>query len=114
MAGSSAFQFARASYRHGLATRRQIASDAVANVRFRLRGSTDEGTEVLKERVGSALQGVRVRDLERLAPDVLAGILPRIYPQMLDGGLRAPGRGPAGLHLHGRVAGDGRRCWPTC
>ena len=42
IAGSSAFQFARASYRHGLATRRQIASDALANVRFRLRGSTDE------------------------------------------------------------------------
>jgi len=83
MAGSSAFQFARASYRHGLATRRQIASDAVANVRFRLQGSTDEGTEVLKDRVMHALQGVRVRDVERLAPDMLAGILPRIYPQML-------------------------------
>jgi HAD superfamily hydrolase (TIGR01490 family) len=27
---------------------------------------------------------VRVRDLERLGPDVLAGILPRVYPQMLE------------------------------
>src|SRR4029078_3450461 len=27
---------------------------------------------------------VRVRDLERLAPDVLAGVLPRLYPQMLE------------------------------
>jgi phosphoserine phosphatase len=26
---------------------------------------------------------VRVRDIERLGPDVLAGILPRVYPQML-------------------------------
>ena len=30
------------------------------------------------------LEGVRVRDLQRLAPDVLAGVLPRVYPQMLE------------------------------
>ena len=84
MAGSSAFEFARASYKAGLTTRRQLAADAWANLRFRLRGSTDEQTEALKERVFSSLQGVRVRDLERLAPDVLAGILPRVYPQMLE------------------------------
>jgi HAD superfamily hydrolase (TIGR01490 family) len=83
IAGSSAFQFARASYRNGLATRRQIASDALANLRFRLQGSTDEATEALKARVMNALEGVRVRDIERLGPDVLAGILPRVYPQML-------------------------------
>jgi HAD superfamily hydrolase (TIGR01490 family) len=83
IAGSSAFQFARASYRNGLTTRRQIASDALANIRFRLQGSTDEATEELKARVMQALEGVRVRDIERLGPDVLAGILPRVYPQML-------------------------------
>jgi HAD superfamily hydrolase (TIGR01490 family) len=83
IAGSSAFQFARASYRNGLTTRRQIASDALANLRFRLQGSTDEATEELKARVMQALEGTRVRDIERLGPDVLAGILPRVYPQML-------------------------------
>lgn len=83
MAGSSAFEFARASYKNGLTTRRQIAADALANLRFRLQGSTDEATEALKERVMDALAGVRVRDLQRLGPDVLAGILPRIYPRML-------------------------------
>ena len=30
------------------------------------------------------LEGVRVRELQRLAPDVLAGVLPRLYPQMLE------------------------------
>src|SRR4051794_41949370 len=84
MAGSSAFEFARASYRNGLTTRRQIASDALANVRFRLQGSTDEATDALKERVMAALAGVRVRDIERLGPDVLAGVLPRGYPPMLE------------------------------
>ena len=84
IAGSSAFEFARASYRAGLMTRRQIVSDGLANLRFRLQGSTDEGTEALKERVTSALKGVRVRDVQRLGPDVLAGILPRVYPRMLE------------------------------
>jgi HAD superfamily hydrolase (TIGR01490 family) len=83
MAGSSAFEFARASYKNGLASRRQIAADALANIRFRLQGSTDEATERLKERVMAALAGVRVRDIERLGADVLSGILPRVYPQML-------------------------------
>jgi len=84
MAGSSAFEFARASYRAGLASRRQLASDALANVRFRLQGSTDEATDELRRRVYAALEGVRVRDIQRMVPDVLAGILPRVYPQMLE------------------------------
>jgi HAD superfamily hydrolase (TIGR01490 family) len=83
MAGSSAFQFGRAAYQAGLVTRRQIARDGLENLKFRLRGSTDAGTDALRERVGEILAGVRVRDLQRLAPDVLAGVLPRLYPRML-------------------------------
>jgi HAD superfamily hydrolase (TIGR01490 family) len=83
MEGSSAFQFGRASYRAGLLGRRQLAADAWANVRFRLHGSTDEGTAALRDRISASLEGIRVRDLERLGADVLAGILPRLYPQML-------------------------------
>jgi HAD superfamily phosphoserine phosphatase-like hydrolase len=30
------------------------------------------------------IAGVRVRDLERLSPRVLSGVLPRLYPQMLE------------------------------
>ena len=83
MEGSSAFQFGRAAYRAGLLSRRQLLSDAWANLRFRLRGSTDEGTHALRERIAGSLAGTRVKDLERLGADVLALILPRIYPQML-------------------------------
>jgi HAD superfamily hydrolase (TIGR01490 family) len=83
IAGSSAFQFGRAAYKAGLVTRRQLAEDAWENIRFRLRGSTDAGTDALRARVGKTLEGVRVRDLQRLAPDVLAGVLPRLYPQVL-------------------------------
>ena len=83
MAGSSAFQFGRAAYRAGLVNRRALARDAWENLLFRLRGSTDAGTDALRERIGGLLSGVRVRDLQRLAPDVLAGVLPRLYPKML-------------------------------
>lgn len=84
MAGSSAFAFARASYETGLVSRRQLASDAWANLKFRLEGSTDAGTDALRERIGESLQGTRVRDLERLGGRVLMHVLPRVYPQMLD------------------------------
>ena len=84
MAGSSGFHWARAAYRAGLLSRRQIAADAFANVQFRLRGSTDEQTDDIKARMGAWLAGRRVKELERLAPGVLAGVLPRLYPTMLQ------------------------------
>jgi HAD superfamily hydrolase (TIGR01490 family) len=83
MAGSSAYQFGRAAFKAGLINRRRLAADTLENIRFRLRGSTDEATDAIKERIFSMLEGVRVRDMQRLAPDVLAGVLPRLYPKML-------------------------------
>jgi HAD superfamily hydrolase (TIGR01490 family) len=84
MAGSSGFHWARAARRAGLTTRRQLANDALDNIRFRLRGSTDEATRAVRDRVGAFLEGRRVRELERLSPMVLAGVLPRLYPRMLE------------------------------
>jgi HAD superfamily hydrolase (TIGR01490 family) len=84
MAGSSGFHWVRAARGAGLVTRRRLAADAWINLRFRLQGSTDAGTDKVRERVGQLIAGRRVRDLERLAPKVLAGVLPRLYPQMLD------------------------------
>ena len=81
--GSSAIHFGRAAYRQGLMTRKQLARDLWANVQFRLRGSTDEGTEALRARILDAIAGTRVRDLERLGHEVLAGVLPRVYPEVL-------------------------------
>ncbi len=65
-------------------TRRRLIADAWANVRFRLRGASDADTHALRDRISASLAGTRVVDMERLGADVLAGILPRIYPQMLD------------------------------
>src|SRR5260370_20633646 len=83
MEGSAAFQFGRAAYRAGLMSRRRLVADAWANLRFRLRGATDEDTHALRDRISESLAGVRVRDLQRLGAPVLAGGLPRGYPQVL-------------------------------
>jgi HAD superfamily hydrolase (TIGR01490 family) len=84
MAGSSGFHFVRAAYSHGMISRRRLAGDTWAALRFRLFGSTDAATAKVRARMGAYVEGRRVRDLRRLAPTVLAGILPRLYPQMLD------------------------------
>ncbi|MGK2938134.1 MAG: HAD family hydrolase [Solirubrobacteraceae bacterium] len=84
MAGSSGFHWARAAYEAGMISRRRLLADAGNNVRFRLRGSTDAWTDKVRERIGEQIRGVPVRDLQRLSPRVLALVLPRLYPQMLD------------------------------
>ena len=83
MAGSSGIFFARAAYETGMISRRRLARDVYENLRFRLRGSTDDRADEVRKRVGEMIAGVRVRDLQRLSPRVLAGVLPRLYPEML-------------------------------
>jgi HAD superfamily hydrolase (TIGR01490 family) len=84
MAGSSGMQFARVAARHGVVGRRQLASWALEHLRYRLRGTTDaRTTEVLKV-ARELISGVPERDVERMTPEVMAAILPRVYPQMLD------------------------------
>lgn len=82
--GSSAIDFARASYKRGLMSRRQLVFDLWANMKFRLDGSTDQSTDALRQRVLDAIAGTRVIDLMRLGPDVFSTLLPRLYPEMLD------------------------------
>jgi HAD superfamily hydrolase (TIGR01490 family) len=48
-----------------------------------VRGASDEETALLRERVLESIAGVRVVDMSRLTPDILKGILPRVYPEML-------------------------------
>jgi HAD superfamily hydrolase (TIGR01490 family) len=84
MAGSSGMHFGRAAFKTGMVGRRRLLRWGWDHVRFRLRGSTDERTEELLAEVKELLAGVPERDIARMAPDLLAGILPRIYPQMLD------------------------------
>ena len=81
--GSSGVHFARAAYRSGMIGRRELVGDLWANVKFRLQGSTDAGSEEIRDRILQAIAGVEVKELRRLSSDVLAGVLPRLYPEML-------------------------------
>ena len=84
MAGSSAMHFGRAAFRSGMVSRRQILAWGMDHLRFRLRGSTDESTKAVLAVVKDLLEGVPEKEVARMAPDLLAGILPRIYPQMME------------------------------
>ncbi len=84
MAGSSGIFFAKAAYQSGMISRRRLAKDAYENLRFRLRGSTDDRADEVRKRVGELIENVPVRNLQRLSPRVLAGVLPRLYPSMLE------------------------------
>ncbi|HVY97841.1 MAG TPA: HAD-IB family hydrolase [Solirubrobacterales bacterium] len=84
MAGSSGMQFARVATRQGIVSRRQLASWAVEHLRYRLRGTTDERTADVLRVARDLIRGVPAKRIERMGPEVMAAILPRVYPQMLD------------------------------
>jgi HAD superfamily hydrolase (TIGR01490 family) len=84
MAGSSGMVFARVANRRGFVPRAQLAKWGLDHLRYRLRGSSDEQTNAVLEVAKRVFAEIPERDVERMAPEVLAGILPRIYPQMLD------------------------------
>lgn len=84
MAGSSGMQFARVAARRGIVGRGQLARWAVEHLRYRLRGATDERTAEVLRVARELISGVPAKTIERMGPEVLAAILPRIYPQMVD------------------------------
>lgn len=84
MAGSSGMAWVKASYEAGLISRSQMVRWGRDGLVFRLRGSTDQTTQDAMVRIKEVLNGASARELERLGPRVLAEVLPRIYPQMLD------------------------------
>jgi HAD superfamily hydrolase (TIGR01490 family) len=83
MAGSSGMEFARVARRRGLISRRQIMWWARDHLRYRVKGATDEQTNEVLRVARETLANVDAREIERMWPEVLAGILPRVYPEML-------------------------------
>ncbi|MGN6254293.1 MAG: HAD family hydrolase [Solirubrobacterales bacterium] len=83
MAGSSGMQFARIAAKQGIVGRRQLASWAVEHLRYRLRGTTDARTAEVLKVARELIRGVPERTIDRMGPEVMAAILPRVFPQML-------------------------------
>ena len=83
MAGSSGMQFARVATRQGIVGRRQLARWGVEHLRYRLRGTTDERTADVLRVARELITGVPAMKIARMGPEVMADILPRVYPEML-------------------------------
>jgi HAD superfamily hydrolase (TIGR01490 family) len=123
MAGSSGMQFARIAASQGIVGRRQLAGWAVEHLRYRLRGTTDARTAEVLKVARELITGVPERTIERMGPEVMAAILPRVFPQMLaevyahqDAGrqtfiVSAAGNGVVGTlaHVLGMTGGIGTR-----
>jgi HAD superfamily hydrolase (TIGR01490 family) len=81
MSGSSAFYFGKAVYREGMYPLRRLLGDAYGALTFKLFGSTDEGSESVRDRILSSVAGVEADRLRRFAPAVVDDLLPRIRPE---------------------------------
>ncbi len=84
MAGSSGMVWAKVSAQAGLFPRRLMARWAVDHLRYRLRGASDDAAAQVMAEVRDVVTGMAVSDLEGLGPAVIEGVLPRVYPEMLD------------------------------
>lgn len=83
MAGSSGMQFAKAAQERGLISRAQIIRWGRDHMRYRIKGATDDETSEILKVARETLSGVSYTEISRMWPEVLAGILPRIYPEVL-------------------------------
>jgi HAD superfamily hydrolase (TIGR01490 family) len=83
MAGSSGMQFARVASQHGIVSRRLLASWGFEHLRYRLRGTTDERTGEVLRAARELIRGVEAKTVDRMEPEVMAAILPRVFPEML-------------------------------
>jgi len=84
MAGSSGMQFARIAANRKIVSRRQLASWGGEHLRYRLRGTTDARTAEVLRVARELISGLPATTVDRMGPEVMAAILPRVYPQMLD------------------------------
>jgi HAD superfamily hydrolase (TIGR01490 family) len=77
-------QFARVAARHGIVSRRLLASWGLEHLRYRLRGTTDERTGDVLRVARELIRGVPAKTVDRMGPEVMAAVLPRVFPQMLE------------------------------
>ncbi|HWM55314.1 MAG TPA: HAD-IB family hydrolase [Solirubrobacterales bacterium] len=84
MAGSSGMQFARIAARQGIVSKRQLVDWGFEHLRYRLRGTTDERTTEVLRVARELIAGLPERTVDRMGPEVMAAILPRVFPQMLE------------------------------
>jgi HAD superfamily hydrolase (TIGR01490 family) len=88
--GASTYAFALAAWRRDMMSIGELAGDARKAIAFRMRGSTDQSAEAVRDRILEAISGHPVDDLAQLGAD----IIPRLI-----GNVRPEARGLVDLHL---------------
>ncbi len=84
MSGSSGLPWARAATKAGLISRRQMARWGVDACAFACAARPTRRPRGCSERSSEVFQGASARQIARMDPEVLVGVLPRIYPEMLE------------------------------
>jgi len=78
--GSANYPLAVAAFRGGHVPWRDLVKDTLNAITFHRRGSTDEGSAALRERILRAVAGVRQADVIHLAHEIVPGIVRRVIP----------------------------------
>src|SRR4051812_38819079 len=84
ISGASGFYWSRAAARAGLIPRRVLVEHAYRNIRFRMSGSTDAGTDRVMKQLSDIIRDQPVSEFERLNPSVVAAVMPRLYPTIVE------------------------------
>lgn len=84
ISGASGFHWSKAAAKAGLIPRRVLIEHAYRNMRFRMSGSTDAGTDRVMKQLSEIIRGKPVSDFEHLNPGVVEAVMPRVYPTILE------------------------------
>lgn len=75
IAGSSAFVFGHAAWKHGMMPTRELLSDAAKAITFRFTGASDDKANAVRDRILEAIRGSRSEDLLALGDDIIPRLL---------------------------------------
>lgn len=81
IAGASTFVFGWVAWRRDLVSTRELFSDAVSAVSFRLTGGTDDQSDTVRDRILEAVKGHAREELTALNDDVLPRLLKSVRPE---------------------------------
>jgi len=80
--GSANIPLAKAAFRAGLVSKRELALDLARNVSFMLRGASDDSSAKVRDRILRGVKGHPASDVESLADGFLDDLVATITPTM--------------------------------
>ncbi|MDX2381250.1 MAG: HAD-IB family hydrolase [Acidimicrobiia bacterium] len=81
IAGSSAFTLATQARKAGLIPNLEFTRDAAGAIAFKLFGASDDTTDAVRDRILSAVTGMRQSELQALNVEVLPRLLAKLRPE---------------------------------